>query len=91
MRSAFSSVTSRRVLRTAVVGSVASSSVTMRIFWPAIWSGQSLKPLLTGMPSAEVGPVKGSTTPMVMSARAAAAAVARAHDGAMRVAFSIMS
>ena len=37
-------------------------------FSPAISLGHSAMPFLLGMPSAEVGPVSGRLTPMVMSA-----------------------
>ena len=70
MTSTLSSVTKRRAFFTPIVGSVASSRMMTLSFSPAIVFGQNSMPFLLGMPSAEVGPVSGMLTPIVMSARA---------------------
>src|SRR5215475_10878056 len=87
MMSALDSVTKRRALVVAVVGSPASSSTVSLIGWPAISFGTNSSALRSGMPSAAAGPVVTMVMPIVISlvcatagdpgsARAAASAAA---------------
>src|SRR4029077_18919871 len=87
MISALDSVTKRRALVVAVVGSPASSSTVSLIAWPAISFGTNSNALRSGIPSAAAGPVVTMVMPIVISlvcaragdpgsARAAASAAA---------------
>src|SRR5215475_15375814 len=67
MMSALDSVTKRRALVVAVVGSPASSSTVSLIGWPAISFGTNSSALRSGMPSAAAGPVVTMVMPIVIS------------------------
>src|SRR6185295_17221694 len=66
MMSALDSVTKRRVLVVAVVGSPPSSSVMILIGTPPISFGTKSSELRSGMPSAAAGPVVVMEMPTVM-------------------------
>src|ERR1700761_2811710 len=65
--SAFDSVTKRRALVVALVGSPPSSSTMILSGTPAISLGTNSSALRSGMPSAAAGPVVEVETPMVIS------------------------
>src|SRR5215470_19698335 len=67
MMSAFCSVTKRRALVVAVVGSPASSSTISFSGMPAISFGTKSSALRSGMPSAAAGPVVVMVMPIVIS------------------------
>src|SRR5947209_17575723 len=67
MMSAFDSVTKRRALVVALVGSPPSSSTITFIGTPAISFGTNSSALRSGMPSAAAGPVVVIVMPMVIS------------------------
>src|SRR5690242_14504306 len=67
MMSAFDSVTKRRALVVAVVGSPASSSTISFSGTPAISFGTNSSALRSGMPSAAAGPVVTMVMPIVIS------------------------
>src|SRR6266566_9790992 len=67
MMSAFDSVTKRRALVVALVGSPPSSSTITFIGTPAISFGTNSSALRSGMPSAAAGPVVVTVMPMVIS------------------------
>src|SRR5882724_12118454 len=67
MMSALDSVTKRRVLVVAVVGSPPSSSTVTLTGTPAISFGTNSSALRSGMPSAAAGPVVEIEMPMVIS------------------------
>src|SRR5215475_9384083 len=67
MMSALDSVTKRRALVVAVVGSPASSSTVSFSGWPAISFGTNSSALRSGIPSAAAGPVVTMLMPMVIS------------------------
>src|SRR5690349_418595 len=75
MMSAFCSVTKRRALVVAVVGSPASSSTVTFSGTPAISFGTNSSALRSGMPSAAAGPVVTMVMPMVISLVCACAIV----------------
>src|SRR5215475_2921957 len=91
MMSAFCSVTKRRALVVAVVGSPVSSRTMSLTGWPAICFETNSSALRSGMPSAAAGPVVIMVMPIVISlvcARAgdpnnAAAAIAAADRNAL--------
>src|SRR3990167_3511719 len=72
--STLSSVAKRRAFLVALEGSVASSRMITLSFSPPMLVGHMAISFLMGMPSAEVGPVSGRLTPIVMSASADVAA-----------------
>src|SRR6266699_2017341 len=67
MMSAFDSVTKRRALVVAAVGSPPSSSTITLIGTPPISFGTNSSALRSGMPSAAAGPVVVTVMPMVIS------------------------
>src|SRR6516165_9998078 len=67
MMSAFDSVTKRRALVVALVGSPPSSSTITFSGTPAISFGTNSSALRSGMPSAAAGPVVVVVMPMVIS------------------------
>src|ERR1700759_2232654 len=67
MMSAFCSVTKRRALVVALVGSPASSSTVTLSGIPAISFGTKSSELRSGMPSAAAGPVVVMVMPMLIS------------------------
>src|ERR1700757_2327834 len=67
MMSAFCSMTKRRVLVVAVVGSPASSSTVSLSGTPAISFGTNSSALRSGMPSAAAGPVVMIVMPILIS------------------------
>src|SRR5215831_4890334 len=67
MMSAFDSVTKRRALVVALVGSPPSSSTITFSGTPAISLGTNSSALRSGMPSAAAGPVVVMVIPMVIS------------------------
>src|ERR1700761_1338022 len=73
MTSAFDSVTKRRALVVAVVGSPPSSSTISLSGTPAISFGTNSSALRSGTPSAAAGPVVEIEMPMVISLVCAAA------------------
>jgi hypothetical protein len=96
MMSALDSVTKRRVLVVAVVGSPPSSSVMILIGTPPISFGTKSSELRSGMPSAAAGPVVVMEMPTVISLVCAIAgkpgkARAATTDAADRKAFFIHS
>src|SRR5258706_11359402 len=74
--SPLSSSVSRRVLTTAALESLASSSTTYSTDLPAIVFGSSAIVFFSGMPSETAGPVVDSVTPILIWACAPAAASA---------------
>src|ERR1700761_790893 len=76
MTSAFDSVTKRRALVVALVGSPPSSSTMSLSGTPAISFGTKSSALRAGTPSAAAGPVVEIDMPMVISLDCAAAGLA---------------
>ena len=87
MMSALDSVTKRRALVVAAVGSPPSSSVITLIGTPPISFGTNSSALRSGMPSAAAGPVVVTVMPMTISLVCALAGKAgSASDAAMTAA-----
>src|SRR3954463_15990218 len=83
MISALDSVTKRRALVVAAVGSPPSSSTITLIGTPPISFGTNSSELRSGMPNAAAGPGGGTLTPMTISLVCAAAGnVGSAKDAA---------
>src|SRR5439155_13634604 len=96
MMSALDSVTKRRALVVAAVGSPPSSSTISLSGTPPISFGTKSSALRSGMPSAAAGPVVEIEMPMVISlvcacAGAPCSAITAASAAAARVAFLIHS
>src|SRR6202522_3287315 len=85
MMSAFDSVTKRRALVVALVGSPPSSRTMILSGTPAISFGTNSSALRSGTPSAAAGPVVEIEIPTVISFDCAAAGSANAAAAAMAV------
>src|ERR1700753_1099615 len=90
MMSAFDSVTTRRALVVAAVGSPPSSSTMTFSGTPAISFGTNSSALRSGTPSAAAGPVVEIEMPMVISADCACADGADSASAALAAAATII-